>query len=383
MAGKTPMLVVCLALACVAAGALAGAAPADQAGVLQAGTGEISGQVLVAGTVLPVAGAQVQAYVQGLLLGAAVTDAAGAYTVTALEVDDYVVTVSKPGFVSRSVNNVPVTADTVTTLDFDLVPSGRLTGQVRQRFTHVPIPNAIVAAFLGGLLRGVATTDDRGIYVIDTDLPSGTYVVTAAKPGYTPQTKNKVTVTAGETTYVNFGLVLLGALAGQVRDADGLTPLFGATVNVFQGTTLVATTMTFAPYGVYTFGADLAPGTYTVIASKTGYVRQVKINVTVTGDSTRYVNFVLQHSGRLKGQVVDRVTLKPIIGAVVAAYEGGVLRAVAITTWPWGVYQISADLPAGTYLVAASAPGYATQGKGNITVTPDTTTYVNFRLQPQ
>jgi len=375
------MVIACLALALALVSAGAQAAATDQAQILQVGA--IAGHVHVSGSGAPIAGATVRVYGNSILVASTATDAAGAYVVSALPVADYDVTASKPGFVSQRVDSVPVTSGGTTTVNFQLVASGVISGQVRERFTQTPIAGAVVAASLGGVVRGVATTNSQGIYQIASDLPAGTYVVGAAKAGYLPQTKNNIAVTSGAATYVNFALLPLGPLAGQVRDAETLYPLTGAAVNVYEGAILVDTTLTVTPLGVYTFGSELLPGTYTVIASKVGYVRQIRPNVTVTGGSTAYANFALEPSGRLKGQVVDKDTLHPIIGATVKAYEDGILRATAVTVAPWGVYQIVSNVPSGTYLVVASAPGYVTQGKGNIVVAADATTYVNFKLQPQ
>jgi hypothetical protein len=256
-----------------------------------------------------------------------------------------------------------------------------LSGQVRVQGTATNIEGATVEARSGGQLKGSATTDAKGIYRIPGLMP-GAYSIAAVKPGYTSQTKAAVGNLA-QTAYVNFNLAASGRLMGQVTDRVSGTPLIGATVTARSGGVLRGTATTVPPWGIYEIDTALPAGTYSLNASKTGYTHQSKLGVGITEGATTYVNFRLAPPPRLKGQVKDKVSGAPIIGATVQAYLSGVLRGSGTTIAPWGVYEIDSDLPAGTYLVATSAPGYATQGKGNVTVTADATAYVNFRLQPQ
>jgi len=51
---------------------------------------------------------------------------------------------------------------------------------------------------------------------------------------------------------------------------------------------------TKAPWGVYEIPGDLPPGTYSVGASKVGYLGQTRANIVVTAGNTTYVNFSLE-----------------------------------------------------------------------------------------
>ncbi|UCH33402.1 MAG: carboxypeptidase regulatory-like domain-containing protein [Armatimonadota bacterium] len=346
--------------------------------------GAVTGRVRVAGTATYLEGVTVEAYSGDQLRGSATTDSSGAYTITDLLPDAYTVKAYKPGYVGQTQAGVIVPAGGTVEVNCDLPISGILMGQVRERDTTINIPNATVAAYLGGELRAATTTDSRGIYLMLTNLPAGEYVVVASKAGYVTQTKAHIPVTAGATTYVNFALAPRPApLKGQVKDASTSLPLVGAAIGMYLDGSVVATTVTTAPYGVYEFGTSVPAGTYTVIASMPGYVRQSKSSVTVTESATTYVNFSLPVSGKLKGQVKDYDTGTPIVGATILARSGGVLWAVGTTTAPWGVYEIASDLPAGTYVVGASKAGYLGQTRKDIPVTAGATTYVNFWLQPQ
>jgi hypothetical protein len=341
----------------------------------QAAPGVITGQVRIAGTTTNVGGATVEARVDGILKGSAVTAANGVYSIPNMRPNAYVVTVSAPGYITQTKSTILGVGQTAY-VNFGMGLSTRITGQVKERGTNTNLQGVTVAAYLGGVLKAIATTDYNGIYLIDTTLPTGNYVIVAAKDWYIPQTKANIAVTEGETTYVNFNLYRV-VLKGQVKIAGTTTALPGATVTVYNG--FNATT---DAGGIYEIGGVPA-GIYTVVAARAGYVRQMKPNVVISPPSVTYVNFNLAVSGKLKGQVKDRVSGAPIIGATVIARMGGIVRGTAITTAPWGIYEIDSDLPAGTYAMQATAAGYTPQGKKQVPVAAGVTTYRNFNLELQ
>ena len=255
-----------------------------------------------------------------------------------------------------------------------------LAGQVRVADTTTNIQGAEVRAYLNGVQRGSGITDAQGIYRITQTLPSGTYTVVATKAEYITRTKANILVAHGSTTYVNFALEP-ASLKGQVKQAGTATNIAGATVTAYLGDELKATATTNAN-GIYEIG-ELAAGTYRVTASEPGCVRQSKWSIAVVEGATTFVNFSLAPSGKLKGQVKDKVSGVPIIGATVVARKDGIAWATGATTAPWGIYEIASDLPAGTYVVGASNSGYLGQTRKDIPVTAGAITYVNFFLQPQ
>jgi hypothetical protein len=260
--------------------------------------------------------------------------------------------------------------------------TGSLKGQVRVAGTPISIEGATVEAFLGGQLMGSATTDADGIYTIP-DLPPGSYIVRASKTGYIAQDKWNILVTAGQTTFVNFNLQVSGRLKGQVRDRATGAPIIGASVAARVGNALRLLAITTAPYGIYEVTSNLAPGTYVLAAAKSGYLPQVKKGIVIIAGKTTFVNFALERIPVLTGQVRDRLTGAPIIGATVDAYQKGAKIASAVTVPPFGIYTFGPDsLPPGIYDLTASAPGYLPQTKTNIVIGATATTYVNFALQP-
>jgi len=344
----------------------------------QTETGAVSGQVRVRGTSTNIVGTTVEARIGGVVKGSGTTAANGVYSITDLPPGSYVVSAATDGYVTQVKSGISVTTGATTYVNFGLVASGTLMGQVMEKGTTTALAGATVNVYVGSVLAATATTGSDGVYLINRDLPTGSnYVVTARKTGYVPQTKGPVTVTVSATTFLNFFLNRV-CLMGQVRQAGTTTNLAGATVAAYDGATLKATATTDAS-GIYQIGG-LTTGTYTVIASKSGYVKQTKPGIAFTTGAITYVNFNLQVSGKLKGQVTDKVTGAPIIGATISARTGGVVQATGTTVGPYGVYQITSDLPAGTYTMLCTKAGYRDFGRIGIVVTAGNTTYVNFPL---
>ena len=88
-----------------------------------------------------------------------------------------------------------------------------------------------------------------------------------------------------------------GAISGKITQADGVSPISNATVKALQGTTTIATTTTNTT-GDYTL-PDLAPGSYRLEASATGFgtKSQAPVSVTDGGNTTLNLSLVAIVSG--------------------------------------------------------------------------------------
>jgi hypothetical protein len=174
--------------------------------------------------------------------------------------------------------------------------------------------------------------------------------------------------------------VSIPRLKGQVTDKDILRPLVAA-VEVYDDSTLVASTVTEGPHCIYRFGEELPPGTYKVSAAGNGYVRQTRWYTTVTPGECPYADFFLEPSGILRGQVRDAVSGLPVPGATIEVFKDAILRASAVIGPADATYEIARDLAAGANSVCISKHGYVRLVQA-IDVVPGATTYVNALLQP-
>src|SRR5208283_717436 len=146
--------------------------------------------------------------------GSAVTNAQGQYSITSyLGTGTYSLTTLATGYVDAELDNVAVTAGQTTSGEtIFVIESGIITGQVTDASTHLPVADVIIIAenSTGADSSGFTTfTDSNGNYEINTNLPTGTYNVSAyAFEGpYIYQSVSPITVTAGAiTANVNFAL---------------------------------------------------------------------------------------------------------------------------------------------------------------------------------
>lgn len=215
-----------------------------------------------------------------------------------------------------------------------------------------------------------ATSAANGSYTLP--IAAGTYNVTCTKTGYTSQTQNNIVVTSSQTTTLNFSMVAIppanGIIAGTVTSATG-TPLVGATITA--GTQTATSTAT----GAYTL--SIAPGTYNVTCTQTGYVSQTINNVIVTSNQTTTQNFSLAAvpppNGTISGTVLN-ASSTPVAGAIITA------GSVTATSQTNGTYTLS--IAPGTYSVTCTSTGYISQTQNNIIVLSNQTSTVGFNLTP-
>jgi protocatechuate 3,4-dioxygenase beta subunit len=322
--------------------------------------GTISGTVTQAGSTTPIVGATVS-YSGGS--ATATTDNSGAYTLSNIAAGTYTVTASATGYQSSSQTGVGVTVGTTTTANFSLTLSpttGTIGGTVTQSGNTTPIAGATVS-YSGG--STTATTDTSGAYTLSSITP-GTYTVSASAAGYQTSTQTNVTVTAGNTTAVNFALTAspaTGTISGTVTISGTTTPVAGATVSFSGGST------TTAADGTYTF-TNVSPGAYPVSASATGY-QPASQSVSVTAGATSTANFAMKSVRRVNAggaSITDGggnfwqadtgynsgttfSTTSAISAAVGDPRLYQVLRYTASTTTP--LTYTFANLPNGTYTV--------------------------------
>jgi hypothetical protein len=245
---------------------------------------------------------------------------------------------------------------------------GAITGQITDSSTATPVVGATLS-YSGGS----TTTDTSGNYTL-TNVSPGSITVTASASGYT-SASSTVSVTSGNTATLNFQLNPVpvntpGTIQGRVTNISTGGAAGGATVSFSGGST------TADSNGNYSF-SNVAPGTYSLTASHTGYFNVIH-SVTVVSGATSTLNFALATGGKIAGTITNSGGT-PISGASVTIAGGVITTAVNTTTNSSGGYN-SNWLPIGSYTVTVSASGHATQSNG-ITATTGATTTLNFTLQ--
>ncbi len=344
---------------------------------LQQSPGHIAGQVIDANTSAPIPGATVQV-LQGIqLIASTLTDAAGNYLVPNLAPGTYSTNASATNY-GTVVQGAIVQSNQTTIDNFALHQNpGQISGQVIDAVTSAPIAGATVNVLQGIQLIASTLTDASGNYLV-SNLAPATYATNASAPNYGTIIQGAI-VLPNTTTVDNFALQPnSGSISGQVTDATTGAFIPGATINIFQGVQLVASTLTDAS-GNYLV-PNLAPGIYVANASALNYGTVIQGAVVQSGLNT-FANFALpSEPGAIVGHVTDIATTAPIPGTTIDVLFGGVLVSSVLTDSN-GDYSIP-GLSQGNYSVRAAAFGYQTALQ-LAAVTSNQTTIVNFDLQNQ
>lgn len=251
--------------------------------------------------------------------------------------------------------------------------AGTITGTVTSAASRQPLAGMAVAAYdAAGSLRGTATTDATGLYMLV--LPAGSYrtlaydanglYATAFDGGAESfETSPALALDATGTVRVDFALVQGGRLTGQVIAPDG-NSVGNAVIEAYNlsGTRRGFTTSSaqgsysiVLPPGQYKLVAFDQSGRYAATFYRTAADFDAATAVGVTaGQTTNGIDFTLAVAALVSGSAVDAATRLPLPSIFVYAYtENGALVATT-TTDASGVFRFS--LRAGRYRFVAGDP---------------------------
>jgi large repetitive protein len=216
----------------------------------------------------------------------------------------------------------------------------------------------------GGEDEDIVRTGSDGRFV--TRVKEGTYDVSFKREGYSVKTVRGVAVNA---TAKPMEVTLEPGVEITGRVTRGGNPVEGVTVIVasMDSPSMSAT----GPDGRFSV-ADLNPGPYMVMFNKQDDFIQQMRNVTAPA---RDLSIDLPAGGRVSGRVVDKSTHQPVTsfnaGVSTARLGGGMQFAtppmLKSFTSDDGSFTLD-NVPTGTAVVVASAPGYTTARQSNVTV---------------
>jgi hypothetical protein len=308
--------------------------------------------------VIPIDGASVTASgPEGY--GSASTDSLGHYNITrGLMTGNYTVTVSASGYLDAMTENVAVIGGLETSnVDFMLSVSGAISGKVTDAISSLPLKGAMVEVLnaTGSGTSQTAFTDENGDYLVNTNLATGTFNVTASSTGHIIKTVSGITVTAGVgTKNVDLALEKSGTISGTVTDSVSSAPLESVAIlastvgGVFGGFAVTNTS------GQYNINTNLATGTYNVSALFPDlHVSKTVSGIAVTAGAETTTDLALDRSGIISGRVTGSSSGQPVAGASVIASSGLAYFGSAKTNTT-GHYRIASGLGTGTYTVMAS-----------------------------
>jgi len=263
-------------------------------------------------------------------------------------------------------------AQTVTNINFRLVRSGFIVGQVSSS-NGASLSKITVAAYnLSGTRRGFTSTDATGSYTLA--LPPGTFKLIAYDDAlsYAPTffddatsfaTATELTVAATESTTANIRLPLAAKVTGTITDRATFAALAALRVTAYSSDGNVAAQSLTGSDGKFAMAVragalrvvvDDPSGNYATTYVPDAESFSAEPAVTATASSTLIVNATMVRGGRLAGRVTDHVSGAPLAKITAVAYNpDGTMRSFA-TSDPTGAYSIVA--PPGDFRIGVFDP---------------------------
>ena len=281
------------------------------------GRGAVSGQVVAADGITPVAGAAVNLFPDpdSRELGRGLfSDSTGSFTFMGVPLGVFTIQATAPSGQFRTVagvlDQVGQTANLTIVLSSNLTQLATLHGRVFEPDNVTPHPNAGV--FVGhfddqGNLGGVvaATTADSTGFWVATNFPAGTYdLVAISFDGLRKGDRRAIQATGLQDTDVSITLNGRTTVSGRVEFFNGV-PATNALVA--GGDTIVRTdsqglfTLTGVPIGQRTLSAGLEPNP----AAGIDFPRLGSASLNVIAGLDNFVVIRLRPAGRIVGRVLD------------------------------------------------------------------------------
>ncbi|MBM7553900.1 carboxypeptidase regulatory-like domain-containing protein [Thalassobacillus pellis] len=321
----------------------------------------LSGTVTDFLTGAPLTGVIIEVRLGGtdILVRRTLTDENGNYLLEGLPSGTFDVVAQLTDY-SIFVSTVVLSPTETEILDIVLTPSpATIQGTVVDAVTGNPISGALVTVVIPNTDIIVATiiTGSDGTYTIG-NLPNGNFDVVFSAQDF-GNVVIPVILSPNETETINVSLTPdTATLLGVVSDRETEEPIEDALVRVFDLSGTFITSSLTDSTGQYIF-TNLAPGTYTLIASAEGYGNEVGA-VTLTVDEVEFLDFaLLQQSASLSGTVRDASNGQPISTVLVQVFRIGTdIPVASVLSDENGAYDITGLEPR-EYRVVYSKENYS------------------------
>jgi hypothetical protein len=341
--------------------------------------GYIQGTVktISGGSPIPVTGANVT--ITPLGYSANVTPADGYYQLAGIPANTYSVIANASGYVLGSLQDVVVPLEGSVTRDFILISqNGSISGHVyvyRANQQLSPLNNTNVSVQVGSVTLTVSSGSD-GSYNI-TNIPEGIYTVTASKDGFFSNSSVDILVTRGNMTAgVDFNLTEKPTrLYGIVKSGSFL--LVGVNISVV-GTEFYSISGIDGNFEI----RNLTAGTYTVLASRTGYYTKTIESVAIPagGETQLEVNLTVMPGSLLQGTVIAGDSNSPLSGVLITII-GENKNTLSTYTNINGEF-VFPGLTEGNYTIQFEKEGYRPLEIGHLDVRENDTTNHRFLMNP-
>ena len=278
------------------------------------------------------------------------TTSDGSYSVSALLPGTYSVILSKAGFVSKTISDVVITADTNTIVAENILISSScgISGRVVLEGS-IGNSGAIISATLVGDLSKTytATTLEDGTYSF-TGLDAGQYSIKMQMTGFVTDNSQLITTTYGEVSLVpNVTLKSVTSTVNGNVTLSGSIDHTGVNVLLKAADASRQYDVTTDRSGAYTI-TKVQPGVYDLYASKSGFETKTVTDITIEPTSVKTID-----------SLNLAVAIRSITGSVELElrtdHSGALVTATKVTD-PTKVYSAISN-SAGNYTLAGMEPG--------------------------
>jgi Carboxypeptidase regulatory-like domain/CARDB len=251
-----------------------------------AGTDTIAGTITDTSTGNPIAGANVEIDradpgVEETFVGTVTTASNGSFQFPGLVPGAYTVVISATGYATAS-QNVTVVHGVTAAVAVSLGAQSTVQGTLRDANTGAVLAGATVFLTNANGLGTTTTTEANGNYVA-SDLSAGMYSVSIFDNGYETVTIDALAIGQGQKA-LNFSLAPAAiSVSGTVT--GGGAALANVQIKATDAAGALAGSALTGANGSYTL-TNLAPGTYTIVASAAGYLMSAPLSLTVQQGST-------------------------------------------------------------------------------------------------
>ncbi|MCI4323763.1 MAG: hypothetical protein L3K03_07075 [Thermoplasmata archaeon] len=310
--------------------------------------------------------------ISAYVTGTSTSNGVGFFNVTAPPAPTVAISINAPDFNGTQASRLPVNQSQTFHLTGALLPAlvpwGWVKGTVTDPTFHVAVPFAsvtIVDSATGTLSsKPAVTTSATGEFLTDA-VPGPKDLATIQSPDFLTNSSG-VAVTPGNVTEIgSIRLTAMGIVAGDVLGLPAGVRLDGAQVTVCAFSASICSSYPTITNEAGIFWALAPPGTDRINASFAGYAPNVSLVVKVTPDSWQWAgSVILSEYATLAGTILglpSGLTLDDanasLCSTIVYPGEATGSCGVTVPTSPTGTFSLSA--PGGTYILALSAPDFA------------------------
>lgn len=336
--------------------------------------GKILGTVVSSSTPsTPVIGATVS--ISALGYSVTVSSVDGSYMLEGLPGGTHSVTANATGYIPKSQDvRVPVGGSSQS--NFVLMSqTGSISGFVTHATHGTPLNGTDISVKVGTVTVTVTSGGD-GSYNI-TNLPAGSYALTASNEGFYENTTGGIVVIRGDwTRNVNFSLEEKPTLLhGVVRSGNLLLVKVNISISGTPSFNLSGADGSFEIH-------NLTAGTYTVNASKEGYLPFTQtVVIPPGGEAELLINLTGIPGAILRGVVVSSDINHQPLTYVVVTIIGPSQGQMSVLSNIKGEFEFT-GLAAGNYTLELEREGFRPVSSGRIVVENNKTTETNFQMMP-